>query len=285
MAKQSNPYFQLLKPGILVHSLITFLLGFILATGGRLNLDFVIALFGIALFSGSAATMNHILESHLDLQMERTKNRPLPSKRISFFSAIVYCGILGGSGFFILFIFINELTAYLSLLTFILYNFMYTPFKKVHWFNTYIGAIPGAIPPVCGWTAALGTLSPLVVPYFFIFYFWQMPHFFSISWIYKDSYAKAGFKMLSLGDTNASRCSTHVLVNIVILIVITMIPFLQNQLHLLYLLGVMGINSCYLISGFYFLKNRDDLSARKVLKASLLYQPILLIIIFLDIVI
>jgi heme o synthase len=284
MAKQSNPYFQLLKPGILIHSLVTFTLGYILATNGSVDLNFVIALFGITLLSGSAATMNHILERNLDSKMDRTSGRPLPSKRITLLSAKIYCFFLGSVGFLVLFSFVNTITAYLGVATFILYNFVYTPLKRVHWLNTYIGAIPGAIPPICGWTAATGLLSPLVIPYFLIFYFWQMPHFFSISWMYKDSYAKAGFKMLSFADKDGSRSALHMIINTLILIAVTIIPFLTEQLSLFYLCTVMGINYYYLNSCLKFNKNKTDVVARHVLKASLLYQPILLLIIILDIV-
>lgn len=282
MSKSSNPFIQLLKPGILMHALLTFTLGYVMANGYLLDTVFLVALFGFACLSGGAAAMNHFLERDLDALMERTKKRPLPSRSLSVKTALIYSIVLGLTGFLILFFFVNSLTAFLGATTFLLYNFIYTPFKKIHWINTYIGAIPGAIPPICGWTSVVNGFDLNVLPFFFIFYFWQMPHFFSIAWLYRDAYQSAGFRMLSFKDFNANKIATHIIINTIFLILITVIPFLQMQLSWVYLVGVMFLNGYYLKEGFVFLKNRQDSAARLVLKASLIYQPLLLVFILLD---
>ena len=282
MSKPSNPFIQLLKPGILMHSLLTFTLGYVMANGYLFASVFFMSLFGFACLSGGAAAMNHILERDLDALMERTKKRPLPSRILSVKTALIYSIVLGVAGFLILFFFVNSLTAFLGATTFLLYNFIYTPFKKIHWINTYIGAIPGAIPPICGWTSVVNGFDLNVLPFFFIFYFWQMPHFFSIAWLYRDAYQSAGFRMLSFKDFNANKIATHIIINTIFLILITAIPFLQMQLSWVYLVGVMFLNGYYLKEGFVFYKKRQDDDARMVLKASLIYQPLLLVFILLD---
>lgn len=282
MSKPSNPFIQLLKPGILMHSLLTFTLGYVMANGYLFASVFFMSLFGFACLSGGAAAMNHILERDLDALMERTKKRPLPSRILSVKTALIYSIVLGVAGFLILFFFVNSLTAFLGATTFLLYNFIYTPFKKIHWINTYIGAIPGAIPPICGWTSVVNGFDLNVLPFFFIYYFWQMPHFFSIAWLYRDAYQSAGFRMLSFKDFNANKIATHIIINTIFLILITAIPFLQMQLSWVYLVGVMFLNGYYLKEGFVFYKKRQDDDARMVLKASLIYQPLLLVFILLD---
>ena len=186
--------------------LTTTIIGFYLGSQGTINnLLLLYTVLGTLLSSTGSSVMNNVFESESDKLMDRTKNRVLPTKKISINTA----KILGLSfitiGLLILYLKVNLLTCILSLATILLYLFLYTPLKRKSWLNTSIGAIPGAIPPLGGWTAATNSLEWGGIAVFLILFFWQHPHFYSIAYMYKEDYKKAGLQMLPVIDNGIRR--------------------------------------------------------------------------------
>ncbi|MBF0512411.1 MAG: protoheme IX farnesyltransferase [Candidatus Omnitrophica bacterium] len=190
-------YIELTKPSIMRLVLVATALGFYFGDGG-VHHPWILfyTLLGAGLTCAGAAALNHYIERDVDALMNRTKNRPLPSGLIAPDQALIFGVSLILSGVIVLCIWVNLLTSFLSLLTAFLYVLVYTPMKKMSWLNTTIGAIPGAIPPLGGWAAARGELGVEAWVLFLILFTWQHPHFYSIAWIFREDYKKAGFKML-----------------------------------------------------------------------------------------
>ena len=192
-----DAYIELTKPRITYLILISTALGYYLGSGGLLKFwEMLICLFGSALVASGSGVLNHFAEVDSDSLMRRTYLRPLPTGLIKPTRAKNFGLILVSVGVIVLYVFINSITAILAILTVILYLFVYTPLKKITWLNTSIGAIPGALPPVGGWTAASGQLEPESWILFGILYFWQHPHFYALALMYQDDYQKAGYHML-----------------------------------------------------------------------------------------
>ena len=231
--------------------------------------------------SGSGA-LNHYLERDSDKYMERTKNRPLPAGLISPLHVIIFgvFMVLGGSFFLVLKT--NLLTGFLSLLTAFLYVAIYTPLKKITWLNTSVGSIPGALPIVGGWTAATGEIGSMAWILFGIMYFWQHPHFYAIAWICKEDYASANFKMLPVIDSDGSRTIRQIFWHLLLMIPISLLPIIEGSLGYFYLIGVTIISCGFFFSAIPLAKDKSTKSALLLLKASVLYLPILLIIIIID---
>jgi protoheme IX farnesyltransferase len=284
MKSKKKNYIELLKPNILIHALITFSIGYVLhqQSHGIFSANYVLSLVGFSCLAGSGATLNHLFEIESDKKMERTKLRPLASGNMDVLPAFFYALLLLISGTFILLIKSNLWVLFLSLFTIFCYVVIYTPLKKITWLNTFVGAIPGAFPPVCGWFASNGPLSWPVWVFFLIFYFWQLPHFFSIAWIHKDAYQNADFKMLSGQDVSGKKTGIHILLHTVFLIICSLILIKSNLVGIFYIIGALGLGSYYLYTGIIFYRDRSVKSARSVLKASILYQPGLLICILID---
>ena len=186
--------------------LLTTFVGFYMGGRGAMNFALMFhALAGTALVAAGAAALNQLLEREYDAKMRRTQNRPLPSGRLEPATVMIFGGVCATAGLLYLALAVNLLTSVIGAVTLVSYLFIYTPLKRVTWLNTAVGAVPGALPPVMGWTAARGELSGEGWALFAILAFWQMPHFFSIAWIYRDEYAKAGFKMLPVVDPDGCR--------------------------------------------------------------------------------
>ena len=203
-------YIDLMKPNILLMVLITTLLGYYLGSDGEIIWTHLIwTMIGTSLSAGGASVLNQYLERNQDKIMERTRKRPIPSGIIKPQSALIF-GILSVIiGSIILVTMINMLTGFLSLLTAFMYVLIYTPMKKFTWLNTSIGSVPGALPPMGGWTAATENIDSGAWILFAILYLWQHPHFFAIAWMCKDDYEKAGFKMLPVIAVSYTHLRAH----------------------------------------------------------------------------
>lgn len=279
-----KPFIELIKPRILSLSMMTMTLGYGLGRVGQpfdLSL-YLYALLGISLCSGSAAALNHALEKDLDAKMDRTKNRPLPSGLLSFNSVLMFALVLLLLGSFVLYVKVNMLTVLLCLWTVLLYDFVYTPLKRLSWINTLVGAIPGAMPVLCGWAAAMNHIPETAWTFFIIIAVWQLPHFFSIAWMYKDAYKNAGFKMLTEYDETGRITSLHILSYTVLLIAMSILPYLKGVMGTVYLTGVLAIGFFFLWYGIQFYRDPVFQKARHVLRASLIYPPILILLVFID---
>ena len=209
----------LVKARLTALVLLTTFVGFYLGERGAVDyLRMFHTLFGTALVASGAAALNQWLERDYDARMRRTASRPLPSGRMQPATVAIFGGVCSVAGLIYLAVLVNPLTSVVGAVTSISYLFIYTPLKRVTWVNTLVGAIPGALPPLMGWTAARNELSGEGWTLFAILAFWQIPHFMAIAWLYREEYAKAGFVMLPNVDADGSRTAQHAVVNTLSLI-------------------------------------------------------------------
>ena len=276
-------YISLSKPRLLATVVLSALLGFVLPMSlSNTFFQLLLLLFGTALMGAGANTLNQCMEIGPDSRMNRTKNRALPMGKLSEKEAMIFGIVISAAGFFVLWFGNNPLTAGLGLLTLLSYTMVYTPLKQKTVTNTWFGGITGALPPVMGWTAARGQLEWEVLPIFALLYFWQLPHFFAIAWMYRDDYKKGGFKMLSHYDQTGNRTAIQMLINCGMLFAASLAVFLVNQGSIVYLTGasVLGLVFFAVIALFY--KESTVENARKVFLASIIYLPLLIGILVLD---
>ncbi len=279
-----SAYLSLTKPRILTMVLVMSAAGFFLGAGGTLYpLDtFIIMLLGTALSSGGAAVLNHYLERDCDELMHRTRNRPIPAGKVTPEEALSFGLQLVLMGVVLLAWQVNLLTAFLSLLTVFLYVLVYTPLKRVTWWNTAIGAIPGALPPVGGWTAATGELDFGAWAVFLILFVWQHPHFYAIAWMFREDYERGGFKMLPVVHPDGRSTFNQVIGFSIILIPISLLPVLTGMAGPLYGWGMTVLGLAMLAVGIKFARTRSVQDARLLLKASVIYLPLFFILILGD---
>mgnify|MGYP001032199471 FL=1 len=276
-------YVDLTKPSILVMVLITTLLGYYLGNDGISSwLNLFWTLLGTGLSAGGAGALNQYLEREQDKRMERTRNRPLPSGLIQPLDALLFGLILVLIGSILLVWKVNLLTGFLSLMTAFLYVLIYTPMKKLTWLNTSLGSIPGALPPMGGWTAATGSIDSGAWILFAILYLWQHPHFFAIAWMCKDDYKKAGFKMLPVVEPNGSRTIRQIFWHLSLMIPVSLLPFISGMMGTVYLAGASLLTLGYFCSAIPMLRLKSKENASKILKASVFYLPLLFVIIIID---
>ena len=279
----TNSYIELMKPNILIMVLITTILGYFLGADGKIlwnNLTWM--LIGTTFSAGGAGVLNQYLERDQDKIMNRTCNRPIPSGKISPQNALIFGIITVIVGTIVLVVKINLLTGFLSILTAFMYVLIYTPMKRVTWLNTSLGSIPGALPPIGGWAAATNSIDSGAWILFAILYLWQHPHFFAIAWMCKDDYEKAGFKMLPVIEPDGNRTIRQILWHLSLLFPISLLPVLIGMNGNIYLYGVLIITLYYFISAFPMLYKKSYKNASRILKASVLYLPALMIIIIID---
>ncbi len=276
-------FFELTRPRVTLAVTLTSAAGFYLASSARLDLLLLLhTLVGTTLLSGGAAALNQFLEREADGRMRRTCARPLPSGRVGESDAVISGGILIVSGSLYLALLTNLLAAFLGCVTVVLYLFVYTPLKKKTPVCTAIGAIPGAIPPLIGWAAAKGSLDFHAFLLFAILFAWQFPHFLAISWIYRDDYKRAGFAMLSSTDPDGKRTGRRILAYTIALLVLSVWPATAGLTGLVYLMGAVLLGSAFVWFGFEAALVRTTTSARHVLVASVVYLPLLLILMVID---
>ena len=261
----------------------TTIIGFYLGAQG--NIDYLLLSYlviGTLLSSTGSSVMNNVFESESDKLMNRTKNRVLPTKKIS----INFAKFLGisfiFSGLLILYLKVNLLTCILSLVTIFSYLFLYTPLKRKSWLNTSVGAIPGAIPPLGGWTAATNSLDWGGIAVFLILFFWQHPHFYSIAYMYKEDYKNAGLKMLPVIDNGVKRTVLHIFLHALILIPISTLPFFLGFSGRVYFVGAYILSNIYMLLCLPFILEQNKDNARLIFKTSIYYFPLLLFLIVAD---
>ena len=276
-------YISLTKPRLLSSVLFSTVVGYIIpvdSSGSVFPLLYL--LLGTAMVGAGAHTLNQWMELVPDSKMNRTKNRPLPMGSLSRNGALVFGIIISITGITTLWLSLNALTAALGLLTLFSYILVYTPLKKRTIANTWFGGITGALPPVMGWTAAKGTLDWEVLPIFALLYFWQLPHFFAIAWIYRDDYRRSGFKMLSLEDPTGKRTSVQMVFYGGLLFISSTAIFIIGQGSIVYLLSAVILGLGLLAVIYLFFRESSVENARKVFLTSIIYLPVLSSIIILD---
>jgi protoheme IX farnesyltransferase len=267
----------LVKARLTTLVLLTTFVGFYLGERGPVNgLLMFHVLLGTALVAAGAAALNQWLEREYDARMRRTASRPLPSGRLQPATVAVFGGACSVIGLIYLAALVNPLTSILGAVTSISYLFIYTPLKRVTWLNTLIGAIPGALPPLMGWTASRNELSGEGWTLFAVLAFWQIPHFMAIAWLYRDEYAKAGFVMLPNVDADGSRTGQHAIGNTLALFIVSLCPFLLRMNGPVYLAFALVLGAGYFWFAVRFARQLTVKRARQLFLASIIYLPLLL---------
>jgi protoheme IX farnesyltransferase len=240
------------------------------------------ALVGIGLVAAGTAALNEVMEHKIDGRMRRTANRPLPAGRMSLLHGTVAGAVMAIGGILYLGFALNPLTGWLGLATSVVYLAAYTPLKKIHPICTFVGAFPGAMPGVLGWTAARGKLEWGALVMFAIVFFWQFPHFFSIAWLYREDYEDGGIRMLPVVEVDGRSTARQIVIYSILLVPISLLPTLFGMSGRIYLLGAFALSLALLYFGLrlstFKLAPASALSkqrARHLLQATVFYLPLL----------
>lgn len=282
--EKAAAYYELTKPGITFTVLASMVIGFILGSGSSINYFMLLhAIIGTWLIASGTAAHNQFLEWRLDGQMKRTQKRPLPSSKISPPESIVFSLSLIFAGLLYLILFVNMVAGLVSLTTTLLYLGVYTPLKRISAINVFVGAIPGALPPVGGWAAATGHLGSTAMWLLFaIVFFWQVPHVMAIAWVCKDDYRHAGFRMLPANDPHGRKATLAIITCLIALLPVTYALFAIGMSGWIYLSGTLISSLVFLYYGVVFANQRTKDAAKKLMFASFGYLPIVWVFVLLD---
>ncbi|MBI1966642.1 MAG: protoheme IX farnesyltransferase [Gemmatimonadetes bacterium] len=276
-------FLELTKPRITQLVLLTAAAGFYAGSRGRVDLwVFAYTMLGTALVAGGTNALNQLRERDVDSRMRRTQGRPLPSGRLSPHAAGWFAGTISVLGIALLAVAVNLLTAALAALTLTSYVFLYTPLKRRSSLNTLIGAVPGALPIVGGWTAAGGRLDVAAASLFWILFLWQLPHFLALAWIYREDYARGGLAMLAVEDPTGRRTGRMALLYALALVPVSLIPSLVGITGTLYFFGALALGAIYALAGAGMTLAATAQRAWWVFLVSIVYLPALLILVVLD---
>jgi protoheme IX farnesyltransferase len=275
--------FELTKPRITQLVLLTAAAGFYAGARGGVDPWLLLhTLLGTALVAGGTNALNQLRERDIDARMERTRRRPLPSGRVSARAAGVFAGAISLLGVVYLALAVNVLTAALAALTLVSYVFLYTPLKRRTTLNTLIGAVPGALPIVGGWTAAGGALDVAVGALFWILFLWQLPHFLALAWIYREDYRRGGLAMLSVEDADGRRTGRMVLLYALALLPVSLVPTLVGLTGAVYFVGAVLLGVVYSGVGVALAWRVTAPRAWRVFAVSVVYLPALLALLVID---
>jgi protoheme IX farnesyltransferase len=268
-------YYELTKPGITFTVLASMLIGFILGSGSEINYIIMFhAILGTWMTASGTAAHNQFMEWRFDGKMKRTRKRPVPSSKITPVQSVVFSLGLILAGLIYLMFFVNYVASIVSLLTSLIYLGVYTPMKRVSAVNVFIGAIPGALPPIGGWAAAAGHLGSTGMWLLFgVVFLWQVPHVLAIAWLCKDDYSNAGFQMLPQNDTNGFKATTLILSCLIALIPVSYGLYHVGLNNWIYLCGSLASGLLFLYYGISFARSRTKEAAKKLMFASFAYLP------------
>ena len=281
--RRAADYIQLIKPRLVVMILITTAAGFYL--GAQQTIEWIRCLhtlIGAGLAAAGVLGLNQYLERDVDAQMKRTQDRPLPDGRMNPLEALIVGAALTGSGMLYLTFIVNTLSGFVLSLIVVSYLFLYTPLKRKTSLCTLVGAVPGALPPVVGWVAARGSLTGEAWVLFTILFLWQIPHSLAIAYIYREDYAKAGFRLLPVIHPDGASTCRQIVINCVALLGIGLLPALYNIAGSIYFFTALLAGIAFLAFGIYLARAHSVKAARYVLYASLLYLPVVFITMALD---
>jgi heme o synthase len=269
-------YVELTKPRITFLIVLTSAAGFCLGSRGAVNyVLFVHAMLGIALLSSGIGTLNQFMERDLDGLMRRTADRPLPSGRLLPFEALWFGVLLTVTAELYLALFVNTLTAILGLTVIAGYLFLYTPLKTRTTLSTVVGAFPGAVPPLIGWTAARGQIDAAAWVLFAILFLWQFPHFLAIAWMYREDYGRAGIRMLPVVEPDGRVTGQQIIAYTLMLIPVSLLPTVLGITGRFYLFAALALGLAFLASSIRAALSKSNQHARQLLLASVLYLPLL----------
>lgn len=276
-------YADLFKARLTALVLLTTMVGFYVGWQGPMDLWLLLhTILGTALVASGGSALNQWLEREHDAKMHRTQDRPLPAGRLQPSTVLVVGCLSAGLGLLYLGWAVNVTACLVGASTLLLYVFVYTPLKRVTWLNTAVGAVPGALPPLIGWSAARGELGAGGWALVAIQAFWQLPHFMSIAWIYREEYARAGFKMLSVLDPGGRRTARQALLHTLGLGLASAAPFALGLCGPVYLAVALALGAGFLWAAVRFARHLSIPCARQLFYASLVYLPLLLVMMVLD---
>lgn len=275
-AAQKSVWADLVKARLTTLVVLTTAAGFYSGWKGAMNWALLFhTVFGTALVASGAAALNQLLERDHDARMRRTESRPLPAGRLTPDTVLVVGAVLSIIGLVYLALAVNLLTSALGAVTLVSYLWIYTPLKRVTTLNTAIGAIPGALPPLMGWTAARDEISGGGWALFAILFFWQLPHFLAIAWIYREDYGRAGFAMLPVIDSDGRRTGTQALSHTLGLLPVSLSPFVLKLAGPAYLLTALILGGVFLAAAIRFSRELTVQRARVLFFVSIIYLPLL----------
>jgi protoheme IX farnesyltransferase len=276
-------FLELTKPRITSMVALTTAAGYLLTAPRPIDwLVLVHALLGTALVASGASALNQVIERRTDAQMRRTANRPLPAGRLQPEAALLFGVTLSLLGVSYLAMLVNVLTAVVGAVTLGLYVCVYTPMKRVSSLSTLVGAVPGAMPPMMGCTAAGGVLGVEAWILFGILFFWQMPHFLAIAWLYRSDYERGGFPLLALGHLPGIRTARQMVLYSAALIPVSLLPTVLGFTGLTYFVGAAVLGLVFLAYSFGFGLAQNAPAARRLLLASVVYLPVVLLLMVAD---
>ncbi len=274
---------QLTKPRITLMVLVSSAAGFTIGSSGRPDLRLLLAtLLGIGLVAGGSSALNQLLERDIDSLMDRTKGRPLPTGRVTPAATLAFAAAVSIVGIVFLALVVNPLTALLAAIALLSYVLVYTPLKRVSSLSTLVGAIPGALPIMGGWSAARGELGPGAWALFGILFFWQLPHFLALAWLFREDYRRGGLQMLGVTDPTGHQTRSQAVLYALALIPASLLPALLGLSGSLYALFALSLGLAYLAAAVRFWFRADPPTARGLFRTSLIYLPLLLILLSFD---
>ena len=252
---------------------------------GLQSFDLVVMLslmLGGFLVTGASNGMNQIIERSLDMKMDRTKDRPLPSGRLNVGEAWIISSLSGIVGITLLYFLVNPLTSILAALSLFIYVVLYTPMKRFSSFSVFVGAFPGAIPPMLGFVAATGTFGLEAGLLFAIQFMWQFPHFWAIAWNVNEDYNKAGFYLLPSKQGKTEFSAFIILMHSLMLLPVSLLPYFFGITGISMTMVILALRIYFAIPAFRLFFKMDDVDARKLMFASFLYLPLALMAFFID---
>jgi protoheme IX farnesyltransferase len=275
-------YFDLSKPGIGFYAVITTVAAFWMASN---ELDLLLLLHTViatALVTAGGGALNQVIEVQADAAMKRTESRPIPAGRVAVEHGLLF-GVLNSIiGVVYLLLAVNSLTALLAIATLIGYLFIYTPLKKYSSISTIIGAFPGAIPILIGWTAVTGSIDIRGWSLFAILFLWQIPHFLAIAWMYRKDYSRAGFPMLTVIEPEGISAAHQSLIYLIALVPVSVLPTKLGMTGSVYFYGALLLSVGYLAAAVYLAVRRTNSASKRLLFASIIYLPVLLLLMVID---
>jgi heme o synthase len=275
-------YFQLLKFRLSVTVAFSSAIGYMLGNRNFNWFEPILVMLGGLMVTGSANIINQILEKDLDKLMKRTSNRPLPMARVTNTESAIYSFVLGLGGLAILGIYFNIMAAALSLISLIIYGFIYTPLKRISPICVLVGAIPGGLPPMIGYIAATGTFGMEAGILFGIQFIWQFPHFWAIAWVLDDDYKKAGFRMLPMEGGKNLKTAVQIMMYTLLLIPLGMLPLQFGMAGKTSAIIAVICGVLFLMQTFYLMHTCSKKAAMSIMFGSFLYLPIVQIAFVLD---
>lgn len=276
-------YYEMCKPRVVMLMILTAMVGMFLAVPGMVPLDvLVLGNIGIALVAGSGAVVNHLIDYRVDSLMKRTHNRPIPQGRVDQKQAAVFAAVIGVAGMLILLIWVNALSAWLTLASFVGYAFIYTGYlKRATPQNIVIGGLSGAMPPLLGWSAVTGTVEPGALILVLIIFAWTPPHFWALAIHRKEEYAKTGIPMLPV--THGEHVTKlHIILYTIIMILITLLPYLTGMSGPIYLLAAIVLGLGFLWWSLMLMYRPKPSTAMDTFQYSIVYLMVLFVVLLTD---